>query len=79
MINRPVRMTQDQTIVDRNNRVICLLCWKNDVDHVRRQEEIGREIVGLINSDVPQELENTLSNEPIEKKRGRSFGWRKEK
>lgn len=52
IIDGPVRLTNSQEIVDRRNRVVIPLCWRNDVDHVRRQEEIGRWLVVLINDNL---------------------------
>ena len=49
LFHPPVRMNDDQTIVDAKNRVIVPMCWKNDLDHVRKQERIGNLIVDLLN------------------------------
>ena len=48
-IEYPVRLNQDITIVDAKNRVVVPMCWKNDLDHVQRQEALGKLIVELLN------------------------------
>ena len=50
-IKLPVKMDDvDKNIVDARGRVICMMTWVGDLDHVRKQEEIGRWLCEIINS-----------------------------
>lgn len=62
MIDYPVRLNDEQTIVDAKNHVVLPMCWKNDLDHVQRQEKLGLLIVELLNgqTSMPDTAEQAI-------------------
>lgn len=57
MIKAPVSLDKDSSIVDADGRVIAIMTWLGDLDHLRKQTEVGRFICEAVNEKLLRSAE----------------------
>ena|SRR3990167_8288396 len=91
MIDFPVGLNKDGDIVDRNKKVLVVMCWNNSSQHIQKQRNLGVFIVeamnGLNNSVVEageDQVNQNVDNgnkivEEIKKPKGFAAYWAKKR